>query len=235
MQDEKKIKTDTENSKIKKSNSISDTKQKVRIAGYISLVIAILFFSGIFKDVEGPLRALDFTNVLGSFGKLGTLSEGSGSIAGNFRGTGGAGVRDGWLFALTLAPAVMLALGVVKIVEDLDGLKAAQNLLSPLLRPCLGIPGFCGLALIASLQSTDAGSAMTRALYDKGFINDKEALIFTGFQFSAGALLTNYLSSGAGLFVFLEVPIFIPLVIIFLFKFLAGNIIRLYAMRIKEV
>jgi nucleoside recognition membrane protein YjiH len=129
----------------------------------------------------------------------------------------------------------MLALGVVKIVEDLDGLKAAQNLLSPLLRPCLGIPGFCGLALIASLQSTDAGSAMTRALYDKGFINDKEALIFTGFQFSAGALLTNYLSSGAGLFVFLEVPIFIPLVIIFLFKFLAGNIIRLYAMRIKEV
>lgn len=230
MDDKKKV----ENSDVKKSSIAEEARQKVRISGYISLVIAILFFSGIFKDVEGPLSALDFTNVLGSFGKLGTLTEGSGSLAGNFRGTGGVGARDGWLFALTLAPAVMLALGVVKVVEDLDGLKAAQNLLSPLLRPFLGIPGFCGLALIASLQSTDAGSAMTRALYDEGLITDKENLIFTGFQYSAGALLTNYLSSGAALFAFLEVPIFVPLIIVFIFKFITGNIIRLYAMRIKE-
>lgn len=219
------------------SKQLNDTgnKQKVKLVGYISLVIAILFFSGIFKDAEGALRALDFTNVLGSFGKLGKLSEGSGTIASDFRGTGGVGVRDGWLFALTLAPAVMLALGVVKIVEDMDGLKAAQNLLSPLLRPCLGIPGFCGLALIASLQSTDAGAAMTGTLYNEGLISEKENLIFTGFQYSAGALITNYLSSGAGLFPFLEVPIFIPLVIAFVFKFVTGNIIRVYAARvIKE-
>lgn len=218
----------------KQINNNGSTKQQVRLAGYISLIIAILFFSGVFKDVEGPLSALDFTNVLGSFGKLGTLTEGSGSLSTNFRGTGGVGARDGWLFALTLAPAVMLALGVVKIVEDLDGLKAAQNLLSPLLRPFLGIPGFCGLALIASLQSTDAGSAMTRALYDEGLINDKENLIFTGFQYSAGALITNYLSSGAALFSFLQIPIFVPLVIVFVFKFLTGNIIRLYAAHIVK-
>ena len=101
-------------------------REKVRVAGYISLVLAILFFSGIFKDAEGFIKFFDFTNVLGSFGKLGTLAEGGGSLASNFRGSGGGGVRDGWLFALSLTPAVMLALGVVKIVEDLEGLRAAQ-------------------------------------------------------------------------------------------------------------
>lgn len=219
-----------------KKVGIQPEKTKVRLAGYISLVLAIIFFSGIMKDVEGPLKAMDFTNVLGSFGKLGTLSEGSGSLASSFRGSGGLGVRDGWLFSLTLAPAVMFALGVVKIVEDLEGLRAAQTLLSPILKPVLGIPGYCGLSLIASLQSTDAGSAMTRGLYEEGLINDRENLIFTAFQYSAGALLTNFLSSGAGLFMFLEVPIFVPLGIAFGFKFISGNLIRLYATYIlKEV
>lgn len=208
---------------------IEPTKTKAKLSGYLSLLLAIIFFSGVLKDVEGPLRALDFTNVLGSFGKLGTLSEGTGTLASSFRGSGGVGVRDGWLFSLTLAPAVMFALGVVKIVEDFDGLKAAQNLLSPILKPILGIPGYCGLSLIASLQSTDAGAAMTGGLYNDGLITEKENLIFTAFQYSAGALITNYLSSGAGLFMFLEVPIFVPLGIAFVFKFLAGNIIRVYA------
>lgn len=211
------------------------TADKVRLRGYIALVIAIIFFSGILKDVEGPLRALDFTNVLGKFGKLGTLEEGAGTLAGSFRGTGGVGVRDGWLFVLTLAPAVMLALGVVKIVEDMDGLKAAQKLLNPLLRPVLGIPGASGLALIASLQSTDAGAAMTGELFNAGILTEKERLIFAGFQYTAGALLTNFLSSGAALFGFLGVPIYIPLLIAFFFKFVTANVVRLYTKMLKEV
>ena len=92
------------------------TTNKVRISGYIALVLAIIFFSGLLKDAESFLKFFDFTNVLGSFGKLGTISDDAGKLASNFRGTGGTGVRDGWLFALTLTPAVMLALGVVKIV-----------------------------------------------------------------------------------------------------------------------
>ena len=94
---------------------------KVRWYGYIVLVIAILFFSGVFTAFEGPLKALDFTNLAGDFGKLGTLEEGAGSLASNFRGTGGAGAKDAWMFAMTLFPTVMFALGVVKVVEYLDG------------------------------------------------------------------------------------------------------------------
>ena len=205
------------------------TTNKVRISGYIALVLAIIFFSGLLKDAESFLKFFDFTNVLGSFGKLGTISDDAGKLASNFRGTGGTGVRDGWLFALTLTPAVMIALGVVKIVEDLDGLKAAQKLMTPLLRPLMGIPGICGLALVASLQSTDTGGAMTKELYDNGSINDKERLIFCSFQLTAGALLTNYLSSGAALFAFLDVPIIVPLIVVIVFKLISTNIVRIYA------
>ncbi len=205
------------------------TTNKVRISGYIALVLAIIFFSGLLKDAESFLKFFDFTNVLGSFGKLGTISDDAGKLASNFRGIGGTGVRDGWLFALTLTPAVMLALGVVKIVEDLDGLKAAQKLMTPLLRPLMGIPGICGLALVASLQSTDTGGAMTKELYDNGSINDKERLIFCSFQLTAGALLTNYLSSGAALFAFLDVPILVPLIVVIVFKLISTNIVRIYA------
>lgn len=77
----------------------------------------------------------------------------------------------------------MLALGVVKIVEDMDGLKAAQKLMTPLLRPLMGIPGICGLALVASLQSTDTGASMTKELYENGEINEKERLTFIAFHF----------------------------------------------------
>ena len=216
---------------IKRLSQDDPRQDKVRAAGYISLVLAIIFFSGLLQNAEGFIKFFDFTNVLGKFGGLGKLTEGSGSLAANFRGTGGAGVRDGWLFALTLTPAVMLALGVVKIVEDLDGLKAAQKLMTPLLRPLMGIPGICGLALVASLQSTDTGASMTKELFDLGEINEKERLIFGGFQFTAGALLTNYLSSGAALFAFLDVPIVTPLAVVIVFKLVAANLVRLYANR----
>ncbi len=200
----------------------------VRWYGYIVLVLTILFFSGVFSSAEGPIKALDFTNISGSFGSLGEIAEDAGTLAADFRGTGGSGARNAWLFALTLIPAVMLALGVVKVVEHLDGLRAAQKLLTPLLMPLLGIPGICGLTLIASLQSTDAGASMTAELAQDGMIDEKQKTIFACFQFSAGATLTNYLSSCAALFPFLSVPIIIPLVVVFVFKIFGANLTRIY-------
>ncbi len=206
----------------KKSNFGNNTALQVGIGGYIALIAAIIFFSGLLQNQESFIKFFDYTNVLGAFGGLGSLSEGAGTLASNFRGTGGSGARDGFLFSLTLTPAVMLALGVVKVVEDYDGLKAAQKLLTPILRPLMGIPGICGLALIATLQSTDTGASMTKDLYDNGEINDNERTIFSMFQFTGGACLTNYLSSGAALHGFLEVPMILPLILILVFKYLAS-------------
>ena len=53
-----------ENTNLEAQNA---SEEKVRISGYISLVLAILFFSGLFKDAEGFLKFFDFTNVLGAF------------------------------------------------------------------------------------------------------------------------------------------------------------------------
>lgn len=214
-------------------------EKKVKWYGYVSLVFIILFFSGVFSNVEGPLSAMDFNNILGSFGSLGQLEEGTGTLALDFRGTGGSGARDGFLFAFTLVPAILLALGVVKMVEHLDGLKAASKLLNPILKLLMGIPGICGIGLIASLQSADAGSTMIKDLADQKHINEKERLVFTAFQFSAGGMLTNFLGSGAALFPVLAdigIPILVPMGVILVFKFVGANLMRLYLnVFVKEV
>ena len=47
---------------------------------------------------------------------------------------------------------------VISITDGLGGLRAAQQLMTPVLKPLLGIPGICSLALIANLQNTDAAT-----------------------------------------------------------------------------
>ncbi len=46
---------------------------------------------------------------------------------------------DGFLFALGLIPAVMFALGMINVLEHYGALRAARKLLTPLLRPLMGI------------------------------------------------------------------------------------------------
>lgn len=214
-------------------NEEKQTKQTELVVpwyGYAALLFAIVFFSGIFSASKGWLAALDF-NVLA--GKFGTITGANNQIA-TFAGRGGTGARDGFLFAFGLFPSVMLAMGAVEIIDHLGGLKAAQKLLTPILRPILGIPGITGLALVSSLQSTDAGAGMTKALRESGEMTEKERLIFCAFQFSAGGAITNYLASGAALFSFLLVPILYPLVVIFIFKCIGANLMRFYLKRFTE-
>jgi nucleoside recognition membrane protein YjiH len=202
---------------------------KVSWGGYIALIFAIIFFSGLLANMTGWVTAFDFNTINGQFG---VIKE---SVKSNFMGHGGFGARDGFIFALGLIPAVMLALGVVEVADHLGGLRAGQKLLTPILRPLLGIPGIAGLALVTSLQSTDAGAGMTRMLRESDCITEREKTIFAAFQFSAGGTIVNYLSSGAALFSFLSVPIIVPLILIFAMKFVGANLMRLYFNRfIKE-
>jgi nucleoside recognition membrane protein YjiH len=86
----------------------------------------------------------DFTTLNGAFGKVvssasldnGTLTTASSA----FRGKGGSGAMDGFLFALGLIPAVMFALGMINVLEHYGALRAARQLLTPLLRPCWAFP-----------------------------------------------------------------------------------------------
>jgi nucleoside recognition membrane protein YjiH len=142
---------------------------------------------------------------------------------------------DGFLFALGLIPAVMFALGMINVLEHYGALRAARKLLTPLLRPLLGIPGTTGLALIGSLQSTDVGASLTRNLADEGQISENEKDVFAMFQFSAGAMITNFFSSGAILFTLVAidgtaaVPTSIGacIAVMFIMKIVGANMMRL--------
>lgn len=183
------------------------------------------FGSVIVPDSKGTIKAAD------SKAESGEAALGKG----NFSGKGGEGARQGFMFALTLVPTTMFALGMVAVLEHYGALEAMRRIFSVILRPVMGVPGDTGLAMIASFQSTDAGAALTRSLYDEKMLTTKERDIFTMFQFSAGATITNFLGSGAALLALTsaageKVPVTIGLcfAVMFFFKFFGANLMRLY-------
>ena len=211
-----------------KKESCETQSVKVPWTGYIALVFAVVFFSGLLASQKGWITAFDFNALAGKFGVMKDAAKAT------FQGQGGFGARDGFMFGFGLLPSLMLALGMVEIVDHLGGLKAAEKLLTPILRPLLGIPGVAGLAMVTSFQSTDAGAGMTRMLRETGCITENEKTVFCAFQFSAGGTVTNYLASGAALFSFVTVPIVLPLVLIFVLKIFGANLVRIYLNRFEK-
>ncbi|MFU1544205.1 nucleoside recognition domain-containing protein [Aeromonas veronii] len=218
---------------------MTDKTRSVSIGSYLALAFAVVFFSGLLQSGEW-YGVFDFTTLNGSFGTMvQSVSENGDGIKTamtDMRGKGGNDARDGFLFALTLIPTVMFALGMINVLEHYGALEAARKLLTPLLRPLMGIPGNTGLALIASLQSTDAGAAMTRQLKDEELITKRETDVFTMFQFSAGATIVNFFSSGAVLFTLtladgspaVSSSIGLAVIVMFAFKFVGANLFRVY-------
>ena len=197
-------------------------QSKVGIGAYIALAVAILFFSGLFMKVEGMkwLSAFDFTTLGGTFGTMKDPAKNT------FIGAGGVSAKAGFLFALSLAPTVMLALGCLEVLTHYGAIRAAHKLLTPLLHPLLSLPGKTGLALITDLQSTDAGAALTKELYDEGEINKKELTIMGAWQYSGAGLINNYFTIGSALFAVLKAPIILPLLLMFVMKFVGGMFVR---------
>lgn len=197
-------------------------QSKVGVGAYIALAVAILFFSGLFMKVEGMkwLSAFDFTTLGGTFGTMKDPAKNT------FIGAGGVSAKAGFLFALSLAPTVMLALGCLEVLTHYGAIRAAHKLLTPLLHPLLSLPGKTGLALITDLQSTDAGAALTKELYDEGEINKKELTIMGAWQYSGAGLINNYFAIGSALFSVLKLPIILPLLLMFGLKFAGGMFVR---------
>lgn len=210
-------------------------KIKVGIKAYIALICAILFFSGIFMNVQDMewvksffhidnpdrFKAFDFTSLGGQFGTMQHPEKNS------FLGEGGLSAKAGFLFALSLVPTVMLAIGVLEIFTHYGAIRAAHKLLTPLLKPILGLPGLTGLALITDLQSTDAGAALTKELYDQKQIGKKEVIIMGAWQYSGAGLINNYFAIGSAIFAWLTVPVVIPLLIMFILKFVGAAVVRM--------
>ncbi len=211
--------------------------EKVGIVGYLALIFACVFFSGALTGVSGWYSVFDFATLNGSFGKVlsGVSLNGEtlSTAMTTLRGKGGSGAMDGFIFAVTLAPTVMFALASISVLEYYGALRAARQLLTPVLRPLVGIPGSCCLAFISSLQTTDGGAAMTRQLKDSGEITEDEADIFAMLQLSGDATLANFMGSGLVLLSLTDaqgatIPVTLGtcIVVTFVMKFFGANLAR---------
>ena len=89
-------------------------EEKVGVVGYLALAFAVIFFSGIFSNSEGILKALDFQTYVGAYGKIceDAFSKG-------FIGSGGSGVREGFLQALSIAPIMIFSVAFIGCIEYL--------------------------------------------------------------------------------------------------------------------
>lgn len=203
------------------------------------------FFSGLLIT-DKWWGIFDYTILNGSFGNVvANVTDKGGELSttfSNFRGKGGSGAIDGFVFALTLVPSIMLATAMIAVFEYYGAIRAATRVLNPILRPLMGLPGSTSLAIVASLQSTDAGAALTRALKDRGELTEDEVSIFATFQMTADAALGNFLATGVVFFTLknaagdLVVPttIGVCLGIILLGKVFAANVMRLLCLRRRK-
>ena len=212
---------------------------KVGIGGYIALAFACLFFSGVLTGSHAWYSIFDFATINGTFGKavasVSVNGETLHTTMTTFRGRGGSGALDGFLFAINLAPTVMFALASIAVFEHYGALRAASQLLTPILRPVVGIPGSCCLAFISSLQTTDGGASMTRQLKDLGEITEDEADIFGMLQLSGDATLANFMGSSLVLMGLTDaqgatvpVTLGVCIVVTFILKFFGANLARFY-------
>ena len=128
--------------------SVSAAPRKAGIGAYIALVFAVIFFSGISvskpmqdfgtviaekvgvepKKVHDIFSVFDFNTLNGKFGKVAVPETAdkaaSGHGSANFSGQGGAGARDGFMFALTLMPTTLFAMGIIAVLEHYGALEA---------------------------------------------------------------------------------------------------------------
>lgn len=192
---------------------------KVTIKGWISLLVLCIILSGVLKDVEGPLKAFDFINMTGAFGQI--------AGAGNFVGSGGAGAKEGLMQAVTLFPAVCLAVGLIDVATELGAMKAAEKFFNPILRPMMGIPGSCGIAFVSAFTSSDVGAVMTRELYSTGQITDRQRTIFASYQYAASGVILNTINTQAPLLPIVLFAVGPVILLIFICKVLGANAVRL--------
>lgn len=220
----------------------NQSPEKVGFLAYFVLIFACVFFSGVLASPEW-YGVFDFGTLKGTFGKVVTAVGFDPEFAkmGNFRGAGGTSAYDGFMFALTLFPAVMSAIAMVTVFEHYGALKAAAKLMTPLLRPVLGLPGVCVLSLIITMQAIDAGAAMTRNLEQTGQMTHIETLRSAAFQMTSGGCLTNFFSSGAVLFTLVaadgsHIPLTMGLafLIIYLCKYVNSFIMRMLTLTVMK-
>jgi len=107
--------------------NLHEAPQKLVVpwTGYVAFVLAIICFSGLLASRKGLITALDFNTIAGIFGTMKDPAKAT------YMGQGGLGARDGFLFAFSLVPVVMFALGVVEVIDHFGGFESSSKIALP--------------------------------------------------------------------------------------------------------
>ena len=222
-------------------------EEKVTVGCYISLFLAALFFSGLCAGVNHWWGIFYYSTLMGKAGRVVTgvmeTTDGLVTTTSSFRGAGGTGALDGFLFGFSsIVPGVLLIMGMINVFEHYGALRAARQLMTPIMRFIIGVRGSAALALIACLQSTDGGAALTRQLKDSGALTYTELNNFCAFQMVACAPITNFVTFSAAVLAFTNadgtsaVPLSMGagLAVLLIAKVIGANIMRLIQWRLAS-
>jgi len=201
-------------------NENKPSTKKVGVMAWVALILLICILSGAFRTNPSALKILDFTNLCGSFGKVG-------SSGATFLGTGGSGVREGFMQGLNLIPPIMFFCGMIAVFEQMGAFEAAEKVFRPLLRPILGIPGTAGIPFISSFTSSDIGAVMTRDMYENKQLTDDERTVFVAYQYAGSACINNTITTGAPLIAICPVPLGAIIIVEVICKLIGANVVRM--------
>lgn len=196
-------------------------KEKPGIAAYLWFVFIILFFSGAFRGANAPFSLLDLSTYQGQFG---TIVEGASP---GFVGKGGTGLQQQFANILTICGPIMFCMGLLNVAEGYGAMTVCKRLLTPILKPLMGVPGESALVMVANFQSSDTSAAIIKGLLDSNLITPKQQKILLAFAVPGPALLGMYISYGTLLFPYITVSTGLLLIVVFVAKMITGNIMRL--------
>lgn len=205
---------------------MSEKKEKIQVkpSGWIALVLMMCLFSGAFAFIKGPLsflKFLDLNTLIGSFGVIGDTKA-------IFAGANGTGARDGFMFALQLAPGAILAMGLIEVFTHMGVMEAFEKVFTPILRPILGVPGALGLPFVNSLNGSDVAAILTREYYNEGRMTDDERTIFVSFMYPGSAPIGNMIGTQAALLPISVLAMGPLILMVLLCKFIGANLVRLF-------
>lgn len=200
----------------------SGVNRKNDIVGLIWLLIALIYFTGVFAGLPGFWQVFDLQVLIGKFGVIGNAVEAG------IEGVGGYGASDALFQAVSMLPAVMVALALLTLVDNYGGMRMAQKLLTPVLKFLLGVSGKSAAVIITNWQSSDASAAASCELWESGQITARERDILVAYCFVSAATIGMYFSNGAMLFPYLTTKIGVGLGVIMVMKIVAANLMRLY-------
>lgn len=193
-----------------------------RIKPWLGLIVFCVLFFG---SGESEIGIPNFVELTGSFGNMHTLD----GYKGIFSLDGAEGARAGFIFAISIVPAVMLGCGVLRLMEFCGTSKLIGEILRIPIALTTGLPKESSMPLVMSMHSSDIGAYKTLELKKAGVMTTGQADAAAMWQFSGSGIFINIFTNGLPMIPYLTVNLVWIILLVLFLKTLGANIYRVYS------